>query len=183
MGSNPSLTRDSQVYGNIYHHDTLIAGCPAMSFSDSPYQPPRTVDPRPPLSEPARKLKGPAIALLICGPLGILLLIVDLVARIINVNTGNIPVWGNAPGAAEGALIGVYVGMVFDVIAAICQVVVIIGAVSMLKARTYGTAMAAAVISVVPCLSSCCIVGIPFGIWALVVLNDTSVKAAFHEKG
>jgi hypothetical protein len=49
------------------------------------------------------------------------------------------------------------------------------------KATDYNIAMAGAVISVIPCLGSpCCLLGIPFGIWALVVLNDPAVKAGFR---
>jgi hypothetical protein len=48
-------------------------------------------------------------------------------------------------------------------------------------ATAYGIAMAGAVISVIPCLGSpCCLLGVPFGIWALVILNDPAVKAGFR---
>ena len=32
----------------------------------------------------------------------------------------------------------------------------------------------------VPCISPCCLVGLPIGIWALVVLNKPEVKGSFH---
>lgn len=48
-------------------------------------------------------------------------------------------------------------------------------------ATAYGIAMAGAVISVIPCIGSpCCLLGVPFGIWALVILNDPAVKAGFR---
>ena len=31
----------------------------------------------------------------------------------------------------------------------------------------------------VPCISPCCLLGLPFGIWALSVLNKPHVQAAF----
>ena len=37
----------------------------------------------------------------------------------------------------------------------------------------------AAIIAMIPC-HGCCILGLPFGIWALVVLSAPEVKAAFH---
>lgn len=47
--------------------------------------------------------------------------------------------------------------------------------------RSYGMALTGAVISVIPLLGSpCCVLGLPFGIWALVVLNNPSVKSAFR---
>jgi hypothetical protein len=32
----------------------------------------------------------------------------------------------------------------------------------------------------IPCTGPCCIVSLPLGIWALVVLMSPDVKAAFH---
>jgi hypothetical protein len=45
---------------------------------------------------------------------------------------------------------------------------------------SYGGSMTGAILACIPCLSPCCFLGIPFGIWALVVLNDTAVKDWFH---
>jgi hypothetical protein len=52
--------------------------------------------------------------------------------------------------------------------------------VKMKRLESYGLAMTAAIIVMVPYVSPCCILGLPFGIWALVVLCDSSVKAAFR---
>ena len=47
--------------------------------------------------------------------------------------------------------------------------------------KSYGVAYAGAILSVIPLLGApCCVLGIPFGIWALVVLNDPGVKGAFR---
>jgi len=59
-------------------------------------------------------------------------------------------------------------------------VLVFIGAMKMKNLENYSLAMAAAIVAVIPCISPCCLLGLPFGIWALVVLNDSSVKAAFR---
>lgn len=45
--------------------------------------------------------------------------------------------------------------------------------------ESYGMALAACVVSIIPCYWNCCIFGMPFGIWGLVVLLDTNVKSAF----
>jgi hypothetical protein len=148
----------------------------------SPYQPPQSQFGGPQAPRPygaLDKLKGPAIALMICAPLGIVFLLVDFVFRIINSNNPEVArqFGGQNP---EAAAIGNYVGMGFDWVAIILQIVVIAGAFQMLKGRNYGLAMAAAIISVIPCCSPCCILGIPFGIWALIVLNDQQVKTSFR---
>ncbi|NVJ04264.1 hypothetical protein HUW63_03280 [Myxococcus sp. AM001] len=57
--------------------------------------------------------------------------------------------------------------------------IVFFGALKMKNLQSYGLAMAAAIISVIPCCGPCACLGIPVGIWALVVLNKPEVKAAF----
>ena len=60
-----------------------------------------------------------------------------------------------------------------------CGVVLIIGAKKMKKLQNYRFAVASAIIAMIPMVSPCCALGIPFGIWALTVLRDVEVKDAF----
>jgi hypothetical protein len=57
--------------------------------------------------------------------------------------------------------------------------IILVGAIMMLRLRGRGLAMTASVLSVIPCVSPCCVVGIPFGIWALVSLSQPDVREAF----
>jgi hypothetical protein len=50
----------------------------------------------------------------------------------------------------------------------------------MQQLTSHGLAMAAAIIAMIPCFSPCCVLGLPFGIWALVVLSKPEVKSQFH---
>lgn len=58
---------------------------------------------------------------------------------------------------------------------------VLYGALQMKKARSYGWAMTASILALVPCTSPCCLVGVPIGIWALVVLLRPEVKSALQQ--
>ena len=60
-------------------------------------------------------------------------------------------------------------------------ILVLMGGIKMNKLESYSLAMAASIIAVIPCFSPCCLLGIPIGIWALVVLNDPNVKSAFKQ--
>ena len=71
-----------------------------------------------------------------------------------------------------GTVIGTIVGFLFDL-------TVIIGAYNMHKLKSHGAAMAGAIVACIPCCGPCVLLGIPFGIWSLVVLNDKDVKSAF----
>jgi hypothetical protein len=58
------------------------------------------------------------------------------------------------------------------------------GALKMMRLESYGLAVAAAVLSVIPCLSSPCIaLGVPFGIWSLFVLMEPETRSAFGVAG
>ncbi len=55
----------------------------------------------------------------------------------------------------------------------------VVGGFAMRGLGNYGLSMAGAIISIVPCLTGCCITGILFGIWAVVTLARPDVKAGF----
>jgi hypothetical protein len=52
-------------------------------------------------------------------------------------------------------------------------ILILIGAIKMLKLRSYEFCYAAAILSVLPCITPCCgwILGLIFGIWAMVILG------------
>jgi len=117
------------------------------------------------------KVDGPATGLMIVGGLGCLIFgILALVAlmRVPGFRPGPPPLGGFE------VLIAYALGLARSV--TICY-----GASAMKKLQGRSLAMTAAVLSVIPCLSGCCILDIPVGIWALVVLNDPYVSRAFTE--
>jgi hypothetical protein len=66
------------------------------------------------------------------------------------------------------------------IILLLIHAVILFGAIRMMKLRSYGLAMTSSVLGTIPCLSPCCVVGIPFGIWGLIVLMKPEVKQAFQ---
>jgi hypothetical protein len=50
----------------------------------------------------------------------------------------------------------------------------------MYRLQNWGLSMAGAIAAMLPC-SICCVLGLPIGIWAVLVLLDNDVKAAFGE--
>jgi hypothetical protein len=49
----------------------------------------------------------------------------------------------------------------------------------MQKLENHQLAFTASILAMIPCVSPCCFLGLPFGIWALVVLNKPEVKSQF----
>jgi hypothetical protein len=119
-----------------------------------------------------RKLMGPAIGLVVISVFSILHRVVDLVILVAFTNNANMP-----PNQNQAMIVGGYIG---DVLIPLLDVLIIVSAFQMWNVKAYNLAMTGAVLAVIPLCSPCVCLGIPFGIWALVVLNDPQVKAAFR---
>ena len=61
-----------------------------------------------------------------------------------------------------------------------CNIVMLVGALKMMKLQSWGLALTAAILVMLPCGSCCCCIGIGIGIWAIIVLNKPEIKAAFR---
>jgi len=70
-------------------------------------------------------------------------------------------------------------GMADNLFGLTMSVLVLIGAVKLQSLKSREFAFAAAILAMIPCLTPCCILGLPFGIWTLVVLNKPEVKSQF----
>lgn len=46
--------------------------------------------------------------------------------------------------------------------------------------RDHSLCVTAAILTLVPCFGPCCLIGMPIGIWALVILNRADVRSAFQ---
>jgi hypothetical protein len=126
---------------------------------------------------PERDARGqvtaPAIGLLVSGVLNALLSLLVAVLGLFGERFKENPA-DPTPfdlGTAEGI-----VGLV-DVAVAL---VILLGAMRMMKCRSYGLAMTASILSLVPCLAPCWLAGFPLGLWALIVLARSDVKAGFR---
>ena len=128
---------------------------------------------------PAERVAGPATALIVTAILGLVLQVVGVLINLIS--SASLPAGRHDPfGPHAMVMLGPAVSIFFGVLGAALGIFVLIGATRMKHLESYGFAMAAAIIALIPCTSPCCLLGLPFGIWALVVLTDPSVKAAFR---
>ena len=131
-----------------------------------------------------QKVSGPAIGLMITAALGFLGAIFKIIAPLAGLNNfqtsgANLPPqfqqfqqWATQMNGTMGVVTGI-LGL------AMC-VLIFYGALQMQKLTNHGLCMAASIIAMVPCLSPCCCIGLPIGIWALVVLSKADVKGFFH---
>jgi hypothetical protein len=69
--------------------------------------------------------------------------------------------------------------IVASAISLACSALIFLGGTKMKQLQGYGLSIAASILSIIPCTNSCCCVGLPIGIWALMVLLNADVKLAF----
>ena len=123
----------------------------------------------------ADAVKGPAIGLMVTAGLGAALQLLSLVMNVLGAGMGAMS--GGNEGIANMFSGGL--GIVISIVGILVAGFIIHGAMQMQKLQQYNLVMAATVAAMVPCISPCCFLGLPIGIWALVVLMKPEVKAAF----
>ncbi len=130
------------------------------------------------------KLRVPAIGILITGVLGTGVSLYGVIASLVGSgNKTDIP--PGMPAEAE-RLLKSYMSTMeaftlpLNLLALILSVVTLLAGIRMLQRRSYTLVMTGVILGMLPCLSACCCVGLPFGIWALVVLSDPEVRNSFR---
>ncbi len=126
---------------------------------------------------------APATGLIVAGSLG---LVASLLAFGVAVFSGLVATGAFGPGLKgmdrnDEAMMMVNV-VYYSVIGAlnlVLSVLILFGAIRMKNLQSYGWAMAACICGIIPC-SGCCLLGMPFGIWGLVMLSRPEVKEAFR---
>ena len=126
------------------------------------------------------EVSGPAIGLIVTAVLGIVAKVLGLIFNLVGVNFMP-PQSGMTPEMTRMMqFISGPVAIVSGIVGLAISLFVLYGALKMQKLAGYGFALAAAIIAVIPCFSPCCLIGIPLGIWALIVLNKPEVKSQFE---
>lgn len=165
-------------------------------MSNNPYQVQSTPEYEPGVAKAAivRRVSAPAIALIVCGALDIL----GAFYGIVNYILAAMGVYDEAREQQREMIEEAFADspmketfqwlidfqdspltLIQQGIGFLLGVFVIIAGLQMRKLKGHGLALAAAIKTVTPCLSCCCY-GLPIGIWALVVLLNAEVRAAFR---
>jgi hypothetical protein len=127
-----------------------------------------------------QKLQGPAIGLIIAGSLnGIsgLFAILSGLFRLTGIaGRETLP---SDQAERMGFMIGMIGSYIVSLLSLLLAPAIIYGAVQMLQGKKPGLARIAAVLAIIPVTSCCFLIGMPMGIWSLVVLAKPEVKAIF----
>lgn len=143
-----------------------------------------------------RKVKTPAIGLMITAIINIALAVYGLVERIffppslqeiLKELQPFLKFMGSNSSQIQQSLQQSYhmmgpFGIVSSLFQLVLSALILTGAIKMQSLRSYEFAMTAAILSLIPCLTPCCgyPLGLLFGIWSLAVLPKPGVKSQFH---
>jgi hypothetical protein len=122
------------------------------------------------------KVKGPAIAIMVFGGLGILACIAGLLMNLLGTGMGALG--GHGSGDKIGALMSGGIGIASNALGLLIYGAAIFGGLKMSKLESYTMAWVGTAAVALPC-SCCCFIGIPIAIWSAVVLMNDEVKNAF----
>jgi hypothetical protein len=123
-------------------------------------------------------VSGPAIALLVTALVGGAGQLLGLLVNMLGIGLGSA-----TAGDREEQLINMLsggFGVVSAAIGLFLAGLIVYAALEMKKLRQWGLAVAASILAMVPCISPCCILGLPAGVWSLVVLMKDDVKKSFR---
>jgi hypothetical protein len=130
------------------------------------------------------EISGPAIGLMVTAILGAFMalgrLVINLVGIPMNVFSGmdGMPAQNPEVTRFVQSFAGT-VGVFYAVLSLALAVFIFVAALRMKKLENHTFCVVASIVALIPCISPCCCVGIPIGIWALVVMNKPEVRGYF----
>ncbi len=127
--------------------------------------------------DPGGQISGPSIGLIITGVIGALFSMFALIALGIGMSLGSL--FGGQDFGWYEDFYGGAIGMGSSFLGLLVAVFIIYAALKMKDLQQWNLAVVASILAMLPCINPCCIIGLPIGIWALVVLMRPDVKAAF----
>ena len=126
-----------------------------------------------------RLVTPPAVCLLITGILGVL---ANCLRAVVVLTGGGQPPGADVPDFMRKAMEMVTPEMVLisSIVFGSVSLVIVLGAVQMLRRRMYGLAIASSILAMINIECLCCVFGLPVGIWSLAVLLKPEVRSVFQ---
>ena len=128
----------------------------------------------------ATQVSGPATGLIVTAILGFLANVLGLFYNLFAAGSMTHQSGMNPEMEQFMRMFSGTVGIISGLVAMAIAGLIFYGAMKMKNLQSHGWAYTASILAAVPCVSPCCLIGLPIGIWALVVLSKPEVKSAFH---
>ena len=130
--------------------------------------------PQPMAGNPAllqSKVNGPATFMMVLAIINLVLAPIGIIMNLVQEPNPDLP--------EQFRMLEGPIGIIGNILWMITNAIILMGALKMKKFQSYGLAMAASILCIL-CDWNCCCLGIGAGIWSIVVLSKSEVKAAFH---
>jgi hypothetical protein len=130
-----------------------------------------------PGSSPRDVVAGPAKWLKLYAIISAVLAVIGIGFNILGGGMG-----AAAAGSDEEAMLQIFsggLGVVFSIISIVIAWFTMKAADRMANLEGHTPAIVFSLLALIPCTSGCCLIGLPIGIWCLVVLMKQEVKEAF----
>ena len=132
-------------------------------------------------SQESDEVKAPALALMVVATVSIVVVSLGLVMDIFLLMYGAMESLDADDRIPIPRTTTIIVRMAWGLLLAAVSAFVLFGAIKMKDRSNLRLARASAMLALVPCVGPCFVLGIPFGIWALLVLSKPNVKASFRD--
>lgn len=150
-----------------------------MSEPMSPPPPPSA--PPPPVGPSAAgQVQGPAIGLIVTAVIGGLFAVVGLLLNAMGMSMSSLENLGGDYGEQYYSVFSGALGIGVTIVSLAIWGFVGWAAMRMKSLEQWTLAVVASVLAMIPCFCPTCFLGIPIGIWSLVVLMKPEVKSAFR---
>ncbi|MDY3554855.1 hypothetical protein R5W24_003985 [Gemmata sp. JC717] len=117
------------------------------------------------------QVSGPAMGLLVTAAISVTALIVALIIDVVILATFRLEPQQKTQ---------ITIRTTWAALMLVANFVIINGALRMKQLESHPLALTACILGMIPCLGPCFVLGLPFGIWGLTVLNESRVRRAFR---
>ncbi|UCC38585.1 MAG: hypothetical protein JSV96_12220 [Candidatus Aminicenantes bacterium] len=128
--------------------------------------------------EPSRQVLRPSTGLLVTGIVGGIIEVTVLIAEIIGRSIDSF--WRDEIPGDYLEFFETGFSISLSLVGLLVAAFIIYASLKMKDLNQWGLCVAASILAMIPCVSPCCIIGLPVGIWCLVVLMRPEVKDAFR---
>ncbi len=138
--------------------------------------------PIPPSANADSVVQGPAIGLIVTGGIGILFGSLGLLMNVLGVGMAGMSDMMGEFGEFEdlAQMTSGAIGILSGLIGLAISGLIVWAGLQMMKLRQWTLALVASILAMIPCIGPCCVIGIPIGIWCLIILLKPEIKSAFH---
>ena len=145
-------------------------------MSSNPYVPPSGPNEN---RNPSAHVNAPAIALMVVSSIAIAMGLLGLVGDVLLISSGAVAALEEMNDRPVSEYTTTSIRMIWGIGLIIASTFILFGAIKMKNRRSYAIARAAAIVAMLPLVGPCCILGIPFGIWAFITLGKPGVRQSF----